>query len=122
MEKEQLAYITKTTKEISDELGRTWMSVNVIRGKFMSDYIIWAQKNGKDIINGNPKDLVKEFLEYKQKYKNNIDHSFIKKTKIMKCPECDAGIRGRVISDDKAKCGVCNSEFSIKKEDIDESD
>ncbi len=43
-------------------------------------------------------------------------------TKAMKCPSCGVSMRGKKISDNEARCGVCRKEFSITKDDIDEED
>lgn len=61
-----LADITKSTSTVADELGRSWMSVDIKRGTVMPDLLQWAFKNNKDLLKGNIRELVKEFLAHKQ--------------------------------------------------------
>lgn len=62
---------TKTTERLSEELGRTWMSVDIKRGDFIPEYLFWTQKKGVDLLSSNTKELIKEFLkENEDKIKN----------------------------------------------------
>jgi len=54
------------TKIISEKLGRSWMSVDIKRGEFFSNFMIWVQRKGKNIIDDNVKDLIEEFLKEKE--------------------------------------------------------
>jgi len=54
------------TKIISEKLGRSWMSVDIKRGEFFSNFMIWVQKKGKNIIDDNVTELIEEFLKEKE--------------------------------------------------------
>ncbi|MCU0799673.1 MAG: hypothetical protein MUC62_08380 [Candidatus Thermoplasmatota archaeon] len=54
------------TRKISEKLGRSWMSVDIKRGEFFSNFMIWVQKKGKNIINDNVTELIEEFLKEKE--------------------------------------------------------
>lgn len=52
---------------VCERLGRTWMSVDLRRGEFIPDFMIWARIKGIDIF-ANPekiRNLVEEYLEDK---------------------------------------------------------
>jgi hypothetical protein len=54
------------TKKISERLGRSWMSVDIKRGEFFSNFMIWVQRKGKDIIKDDVTCLIEEFLKEKE--------------------------------------------------------
>jgi hypothetical protein len=54
------------TKKISERLGRSWMSVDIKRGEFFSNFMIWVQRKGKDIIKDDVTGLIEEFLKEKE--------------------------------------------------------
>ncbi len=54
------------TKIISEKLGRSWMSVDIKRGEFFSNFMIWVQRKGKNIIDDNITTLIEEFLKEKE--------------------------------------------------------
>jgi len=54
------------TKKISEKLGRSWMSVDIKRGEFFSNFMIWVQRNGRNVVSDNVKDLIEEFLKEKE--------------------------------------------------------
>jgi hypothetical protein len=53
----------KDNSEVSAMLGRTWMSVNIKRGNFYSNFQVWAGKKGYDIPKSDLKKLIEEFLK-----------------------------------------------------------
>lgn len=61
---EELDYIlmpTLTTEELSEMLGRTWMSVNMKRGWHMADFQMWCKQKGYNIFKDDVKNIIKEF-------------------------------------------------------------
>ncbi len=54
------------TKKISERLGRSWMSVDIKRGEFFSNFMIWVQRKGKDILKDDVTGLIEEFLKEKE--------------------------------------------------------
>lgn len=54
------------TKIISERLGRSWMSVDIKRGEFFSNFMIWVQRKGGDVVKDNVKVLIEEFLREKE--------------------------------------------------------
>jgi hypothetical protein len=54
-----------TTEELSEKLGRTWMSVDIKRGQFYPKFLMWCDEKGHNIITSNTKDLIKEFMKEK---------------------------------------------------------
>lgn len=55
-----------TTSEMAEKLGRTWMSVDIKNGSFIQEFLFWASEKGKDLVKGDRKELIKEFLKEKQ--------------------------------------------------------
>lgn len=53
----------KTTNEVAEMLGRTWMSADIKRGGFIPDFLAWTSQKGKDILKDDLKILIKEFME-----------------------------------------------------------
>lgn len=54
----------KDTEEIADELGRTWMSVDIQRGQWIPRFITWMEINSRNLFAGDMKKLVQEYLNY----------------------------------------------------------
>jgi len=54
-----------TTEELAAKLGRTWMSVDIKRGWFISEYLEWASSKEKNPYE-NTGELVKQFLKEKE--------------------------------------------------------
>ena len=54
----------KDTEEIADELGRTWMSVDIQRGQWIPRFITWMEINNRNLFAGDMKKLVQEYLNY----------------------------------------------------------
>lgn len=54
------------TGEVAKKLGRTWMGAHIQRGSFYPEFISWANKEGKDLLKGNIKELIKEFMKSKE--------------------------------------------------------
>ena len=59
--------LDKDTDELAEELGRTWMSVDIQRGQWIPRLLSWAEENNKNLVKGNIKDIVKEYIEYLDK-------------------------------------------------------
>ena len=72
----------KNTLELSNALGRSWMSVDIRFGGLIADFNLWKQKNN-ELDNLNISELIKKFLdsrksppelkELKEKIKNTKD-------------------------------------------------
>lgn len=58
---------------VCKELGRSWMSVDIKRGEFIPDFMSWAHEKGYDILKGNIKNLIEEFMEEKELKKKEIN-------------------------------------------------
>jgi len=56
----------KDTEKVAEELGRTWMSVDIKRGSFIPEYLYWLDKKGVDLLHADTKKLIKEFLKEKE--------------------------------------------------------
>jgi N-glycosylase/DNA lyase len=61
--------LDKDTDELSEELGRTWMSVDIQRGQWIPRFQMWAKRNNKNFVKGDIKKIVKEYIEYLDKKK-----------------------------------------------------
>jgi Rps23 Pro-64 3,4-dihydroxylase Tpa1-like proline 4-hydroxylase len=61
--------LDKDTEELSEELGRTWMSVDIQRGQWIPRFQNWTKRNNKNFIKGDIKKIVKEFIDYLDKQK-----------------------------------------------------
>jgi hypothetical protein len=61
--------LDKDTDELSEELGRTWMSVDIQRGHWIPRFQTWAKRNNKNFIKGDIKKIVKEYLDHLDKQK-----------------------------------------------------
>lgn len=53
----------KDIDTVCKELGRSWMSVDIKRGDFMPDFMSWAYQNGRDIIQGDTRILIEEYIK-----------------------------------------------------------
>jgi hypothetical protein len=53
----------KDINTVCRELGRSWMSVDIKRGEFMPDFMSWAYENGRDIIQGDTRNLIEEYIK-----------------------------------------------------------
>lgn len=65
-EYELLLHMQETTEEIAEKLGRTWMSVDIKRGWFISQFLAWSEEKKRDPFKDDAKDLIKEFLKDKK--------------------------------------------------------
>ena len=66
---EELYYIldpTLTTDELTEMLGRTWMSINIKRGWYMAAFNRWCMQKGKNIFKEDIKVLIKQFINEKK--------------------------------------------------------
>ncbi len=68
LELELLLKMDLDTGNVAELLGRTWMSVDIKRGQFVSDFIGWSYKQGyPDLLKiPNIKSLIKKFLKEKE--------------------------------------------------------
>jgi len=57
----------KTTDEVAEMLGRTWMSADIKRGGFIPDFLAWTSQKGKDLLKDDLKIMIKEFMKEKEK-------------------------------------------------------
>ena len=64
-----LLELDKDTDELSEELGRTWMSIDIKRGEWIPKFLSWARVNNKNFIEGNIKEIIKEYFGYLEKQK-----------------------------------------------------
>lgn len=64
-----LLELDKDTDELSEQLGRTWMSVDIMRGQWIPRFLTWCKENNKNLIKGSIKKIVKEYVEYLEKKK-----------------------------------------------------
>lgn len=51
-----------TLDQLCESLGRTWMSVDIKRGAVIPDLMRWTESKGYDLINGDIKKIIKEYL------------------------------------------------------------
>jgi len=49
-------------EKVCESLGRTWMSVNIKRGEIIPELMRWADLKGYNLINGNVKEIIEEYL------------------------------------------------------------
>jgi len=61
--------LDKDTDELSEELGRTWMSVDIQRGQWIPRFQTWAKRSNKNFIKGDIKKIVKEYFDDLDKQK-----------------------------------------------------
>jgi hypothetical protein len=72
---------------VCKELGRSWMSVDIKRGEFIPDFMLWAHMMGRDIIQGDTKSLIEEYLKarelekQKRKDEKKLKNTFVKTLK-----------------------------------------
>lgn len=55
-----------TLEQLCESLGRTWMSVDIKRGTLIPDLMRWAESKGNDLINGDIRKIVEEYLNDKK--------------------------------------------------------
>lgn len=65
---DELKYLLeiKDIDTICEGLGRSWMSVDIKRGDFIPLFMTWAHVKGYDIVHGDIKTLIEEFIEEKE--------------------------------------------------------
>lgn len=49
--------------KVCENLGRTWMSVNIKRGEIIPDLMRWADMKGYNLIQDDIKEIIKEYFE-----------------------------------------------------------
>ena len=57
-----------TLEQLCESLGRTWMSVDIKRGTVIPDLIRWAESKGYDLINGDIRKVIKEYLDDRKEF------------------------------------------------------
>ncbi len=78
---------TKDTEKVAEELGRTWMSVDIKRGSFVPEYLYWAEREGKDLLREDTKKLIKEFMKTKEDLKRKRSEIRKMETRLRKSKE-----------------------------------
>lgn len=53
-------------EKVCELLGRTWMSVDIKRGEIVPELMRWVDSKGYNLINGDIKEIIKEYLEEKK--------------------------------------------------------
>lgn len=75
-------------KTVAEKLGRTWMSVNIKRGEWIPTFMKWTEDKGYDtideIIKGNIKKYIIEFMEEREREKQMKRKQRRKKTEKIK--------------------------------------
>lgn len=61
-----LLYELGDTREISNKLGRSWMSVDIQRGHFLPPFLDWIEDKNHDLMRDDIKKLVEEYMEDKE--------------------------------------------------------
>ncbi|MCK4796302.1 MAG: hypothetical protein KAT05_02910 [Spirochaetes bacterium] len=69
-ERSMLLDINVDTDKLCELLGRTWMGVNIKRGDFIPDLLVWADSKGYNIFKGDRKKIIEEYLEEKRNLVN----------------------------------------------------
>jgi len=64
-----LLELDKDTDELTEGLGRTWMSIDIKRGEWIPKFLSWARVNNKNFIEGNIKEIIKEYFSYLEEQK-----------------------------------------------------
>lgn len=62
----KLLDIHSDTNEVSEKLGRTWMSVVIKRGEVIPDLIKWTNIKGYDLAKGDIRKIIEEYLQDKK--------------------------------------------------------
>lgn len=67
-EKEEYAVLLEIedTNNVSEMLGRTWMSVDIKRGDFFPKFMLWVEMKGKSLLKDNIQDLIEDFMKEKE--------------------------------------------------------
>lgn len=52
--------------KVCELLGRTWMSVDIKRGEFIPELMRWADSKGYNLIDGDIKEIIEEYLDEKK--------------------------------------------------------
>jgi hypothetical protein len=68
-ERAALCDIYKSTDQIAEELGRTWMSVNPKRGKYIGDFLMYTSRKNIELTKENILEYIQEYLDYKENIK-----------------------------------------------------
>lgn len=62
----KLLDVHSDTNDVSEKLGRTWMSVVIKRGEVIPDLIKWTNGKGYDLAKGDIKKIIEEYLQEKK--------------------------------------------------------
>ena len=68
-ERAALCDMYKSTDQIAEELGRTWMSVNPKRGKYIGDSLMYAARKNIKLTKQNILEYIQEYLDYRENIK-----------------------------------------------------
>jgi len=60
------------TDTVAEKLGRTWMSVDIMRGKYLPDFMMWVNEKGYDLVRDDIKILIEEYIKEKEKNKEEL--------------------------------------------------
>lgn len=74
---------TKTVEDLVEEIGRSWMSVNIKRGQFIPDYLEWISRKGKNLMTDDTKKLIEGFMKYRESQKQGKKILRQKKKKLL---------------------------------------
>lgn len=115
------------TSKVAEKLGRSWMSVDIKRGEFLPEFLMWAHEKNKDLLKGNINELIEEFMKTKQeKIKEKRKRRREKKTNIEKIDKEIATLQRRknliMLTHRKDEYGKKISELKKKRELLEEKE
>lgn len=85
--------VNTNTDDVCELLGRSWMSVTIKRGETIPDLMNWVDSKGYDLVKGDIKEIIEEYLEEK---KDNVrEKRNEKKSKIKELEKLADTIRKR---------------------------
>ena len=93
-------------EKVCELLGRTWMSVNIKRGEIVPELMRWADSKGYNLINGDVKKIIEEYLKEKKEIakekrasrssRNKETNKLIDKIDKLKTKLNSIGLRNRI--------------------------
>ncbi|MBU3905180.1 MAG: hypothetical protein KJ906_03465 [Nanoarchaeota archaeon] len=115
---------SKMVEEISEMLGRTYMSINFKRGVFISDFVVWNKKAGNpNIFEIKDKNELKKFIkEYMDENKKGIESRRGIKKEIKKLEKQKENLKDLIsegIKVDRQKLSEINNKIKKLERDID---
>ncbi len=65
---DELRYLLdfEDTETVCEQLGRSWMSIDLMRGHFIPELLEWAERAGYNVARDDTKRLIEEFLKEKK--------------------------------------------------------